>query len=315
MPDNGIKFFARGGVKLDDALEDADRGRLGERWDAPDRCRRRPGHAVRRARSRSTSTTCVGTLDRPLGRAPGRARLRQRRGLRGRAAALRAAGAEVVAINAEPDGLNINDGCGSTHLGRAAGGRARARRRRRHRPRRRRRPLPGRRRDGRDVDGDQLLAILALDLHEPGRLADDTVVATVMSNLGFVQAMRGGRASRVAQTAVGDRYVLEAMRAGGFALGGEQSGHVIMSEHATTGDGILTALHVLQRMAATGTALADARLGGDPAAAGAGQRARRRQGPRRRPGAGRGRGRRARPSSATPGGCCCARPAPSRWSG
>ena len=109
---------------------------------------------------------------------------------------------------------------------------------------------------GRIVDGDQILAILALAMHEAGRLKNDTVVATVMSNLGFVQAMQAAGIT-VEQTRVGDRYVLEAMRAGGFSLGGEQSGHVVMSEHATTGDGVLTALHLMSRMAATGTSLAD----------------------------------------------------------
>jgi phosphoglucosamine mutase len=170
--------------------------------------------------------------------------------------ALRDAGAEVVAICAEPDGLNINDGCGSTHLdvvqkavvehgadvGFALDGDA----------------------DrclavdaaGNVVDGDQILAILALAMRERGHLYADTVVATVMSNLGFVQAMTAAGIV-VRQTAVGDRYVLEEMKAGGFTLGGEQSGHVIMSEHATTGDGILTALQVLDRMAATGASIAD----------------------------------------------------------
>ena len=109
---------------------------------------------------------------------------------------------------------------------------------------------------GRIVDGDQILAILALALRESGRLKNDTVVATVMSNLGFVQAMRAAGIT-VEQTRVGDRYVLEAMKAGGFTLGGEQSGHVVMSEHATTGDGVLTALHLMSRMASTGQSLAD----------------------------------------------------------
>ena len=89
---------------------------------------------------------------------------------------------------------------------------------------------------------------------EAGRLAKDTVVATVMSNIGFVRAMKAAGVG-VRQTKVGDRYVLEAMRVSGYTLGGEQSGHVIMSDHATTGDGILTALHVLERMAATGQSL------------------------------------------------------------
>ena len=126
---------------------------------------------------------------------------------------------------------------------------------------------------------------------EPGQLAKDTVVATVMSNLGFVQAMSEAGVG-VRQTKVGDRYVLEAMRVGGYTLGGEQSGHVIMSEYATTGDGILTALHVLERMAATGQSLRRPRLGGDPAPAGAGQRPGRRQVARRRRRRPRGRGRR-----------------------
>ncbi len=106
------------------------------------------------------------------------------------------------------------------------------------------------------VDGDQILAILALALAERGSLVRNTVVATVMSNLGFVQAMRAAGLT-VLQTSVGDRYVLEEMRAAGYSLGGEQSGHVIMSDHATTGDGILTALHVLARMAGTGSSLAE----------------------------------------------------------
>jgi phosphoglucosamine mutase len=107
---------------------------------------------------------------------------------------------------------------------------------------------------GNVVDGDQILAILALSMKEQGRLAKDTVVATVMSNLGFVQAMREHGVD-VRRTKVGDRYVLEAMKVSGYTLGGEQSGHVIMSDHATTGDGILTAIQVLERMATTGQSL------------------------------------------------------------
>ena len=110
--------------------------------------------------------------------------------------------------------------------------------------------------EGSAVDGDQILSILAQSMHEQGRLAKDTVVATVMSNLGFVHAMRDAGIG-VRQTKVGDRYVLEAMNISGYSLGGEQSGHVIMSDHATTGDGILTALAVLERMATTGRSLRD----------------------------------------------------------
>ena len=170
--------------------------------------------------------------------------------------ALEDAGATVIAIHADPDGLNINDNCGSTHLeslqaavvehGAHAGF-----------------ALDGDAdrclavdAEGNVVDGDQLLAILSLSLLDQGRLAKDTVVATVMSNLGFVQAMRANGVG-VRQTKVGDRYVLEAMKVSGYSLGGEQSGHVIMSDHATTGDGILTTLHVMERMATTGKSLAE----------------------------------------------------------
>jgi phosphoglucosamine mutase len=109
---------------------------------------------------------------------------------------------------------------------------------------------------GNIVDGDQILAVLALAMRDAGTLRADTVVATVMSNLGFVQALRREDVG-VRQTKVGDRYVLEAMKAHRYSLGGEQSGHVIMSDHATTGDGILTALHVLARMAEKQSTLAD----------------------------------------------------------
>ena len=170
--------------------------------------------------------------------------------------ALRDAGAEVVAICAEPDGLNINEGCGSTHLdvlqravveqgadvGFALDGDADR--------------CLAVDRQGNVVDGDQILAILALAMRDAGTLHADTVVATGKSNLGFVQAMRHAGVG-VRQTKVGDRYVLEMMKAGHYSLGGEQSGHVIMSDHATTGDGILTALHVLARMAEKRATLAE----------------------------------------------------------
>jgi phosphoglucosamine mutase len=255
MPDNGIKFLARGGLKLDDAIEVAIEQRLEEPWDRP------TGGSVGRVRPHltavdeyaahldSTLTQRLTGLKVVLDCAHGAASVAGPK-------ALRDAGAEVIAICAEPDGLNINEGCGSTHLevlqkavvehgadvGFALDGDA----------------------DrclavdsaGAVVDGDQILAVLALAMREQGRLHDDTVVATVMSNLGFVQAMTAAGVV-VRQTAVGDRYVLEEMKAGGFTLGGEQSGHVIMSEYATTGDGILTALQVLDRMAVTGATIAE----------------------------------------------------------
>jgi phosphoglucosamine mutase len=255
MPDNGIKFLSRGGVKLDDAIEVVIEQRLREPWDRP------TGGSVGRVRPHATAIDeyaahLDGTVVHDLAGikvvldcAHGAASVAGPK-------ALRDAGAEVVAICNEPDGLNINDGCGSTHLevlqkavvqhgadvGFALDGDA----------------------DrclavdaaGSVVDGDQIMAVLALAMRDQGRLHQDTVVATVMSNLGFVQAMTAAGIV-VRQTAVGDRYVLEDMKAGGYTLGGEQSGHVIMSEHATTGDGILTALQVLDRMAATGSPIAE----------------------------------------------------------
>ncbi len=169
---------------------------------------------------------------------------------------LQMAGAKVIAIGAEPDGLNINDGCGSTHLetlsaevakqgadaGIAHDGDAD------------RCLAVGA--DGEVIDGDQILAVLALALAGQGRLPGNTVVTTVMANLGFKNAMKDAGIT-VIETAVGDRYVLEAMRAGPYALGGEQSGHIIMLDHATTGDGLLTALQLLATAARQALPLAD----------------------------------------------------------
>jgi phosphoglucosamine mutase len=253
MPDNGIKFLARGGVKLDDALELEIETRLGEDWDRP------TGEDVGRvtpygATVEEYADHLLATVDhRPAGL---RVVLDCANGAASEVGprALREAGVAVVTINDQPNGVNINEGCGSTHLaglrqavvahgadaGFALDGDADRCLAVDH--------------TGATVDGDQLMAILALDLHERGRLAHDTVVATVMSNLGLRQAMQRADIT-LHQTAVGDRYVLEAMRDGGFTLGGEQSGHIIMSEHATTGDGILVALQVLQRMARTDRSL------------------------------------------------------------
>ena len=262
MPDNGIKFFARGGHKLDDALEEQIEARLHADEPLPTgaavgRVRQHP-EAAQRYADHLVSTLQVDGSDgaRPL--AGLRLVLDCAEGAAYDAGprALEAAGATVVAIHASPDGLNINDGCGSTHLeplrkavlehgadaGFALDGDADR--------------MLAVDAGGDVVDGDQVLAILALAGRESGSLVDDTVVATVMSNLGFVQAMEAAGIT-VATTKVGDRYVLEQMRASGFVLGGEQSGHVIMSRHATTGDGLLSALHVAARMAATGRSLAD----------------------------------------------------------
>ncbi len=158
--------------------------------------------------------------------------------------ALRRAGAEVITIGAEPDGQNINAGCGSTHLdplvaavvahgadaGVAYDGDADR--------------CLAVDADGQILDGDQILAVLATELKDAGKLAGDGVVVTVMSNQGFHVAMREA-GIRVIETPVGDRYVSQAMRDGGYVLGGEQSGHIIVLEHAATGDGILTSLQLL----------------------------------------------------------------------
>ena len=168
----------------------------------------------------------------------------------------RKAGADVVALHAQPDGLNINDGCGCVHLdglrkavleqgaalGIAHDGDA----------------------DrclavdatGEVVDGDQIMAILAVAMQASGQLVANTLVATVMSNLGLHLAMRE-RGVLVRTTPVGDRYVLEALAAGGFSLGGEQSGHVVLPQHASTGDGLLTALRLMSRVVASGQSLAE----------------------------------------------------------
>jgi phosphoglucosamine mutase len=255
MPDNGIKFLSRGGVKLDDGIEHAIEQRLREPWDRPTGARVGRVSTYEEAVDRYTAHL-VSTLPRRLDGI--RVVLDCAHGAAFEAGpkALRDAGADVVAICAEPDGLNINDGCGSTHLdvlrktvvergadvGLALDGDADRCLAVDH--------------QGNVVDGDQILAILALSMRDAGELHADTVVATVMSNLGFVQAMRREGVG-VRQTKVGDRYVLEAMKAGGYSLGGEQSGHVIMSAHATTGDGILTGLQVLGRMAEKDASLAD----------------------------------------------------------
>ncbi|MFB7410080.1 MULTISPECIES: phosphoglucosamine mutase [unclassified Streptomyces] len=260
MPDNGIKFFARGGHKLADELEDKieavyEEHRTGAPWERP------TGSGVGRVRDYDEGfDTYVAHL---IGVLPNRLDglkvvLDEAHGAAARVSpeAFTRAGAQVVTIGAEPDGLNINDGCGSTHLGllKAAVVEHGA--------------DLGIAHDGdadrclavdaagNEVDGDQILAVLALAMREAGALRGDTVVATVMSNLGFKLAMEREGLNLV-QTAVGDRYVLESMKEHGFALGGEQSGHVIVLDHATTGDGTLTGLMLAARVAATGTSLAD----------------------------------------------------------
>lgn len=266
MPDNGIKFLARGGHKLDDAHEDRIEAALfstGESGGSGDDWRPPTGAAVGRVSTHPTAVDdyaahLVATLDGDRALAGLRVVLDCAHGAASVVGprVLEAAGAEVVCIGDGPDGLNINDGVGSTHLeplraavlehgadaGIAVDGDADRCLAIDH--------------TGADVDGDQIMAVLALALRARGALVDDTLVATVMSNQGLVNALRGA-GIRVERAAVGDRYVLERMGAGGYTLGGEQSGHVILAEHATTGDGLLTALHLLQQVALTGTPLAE----------------------------------------------------------
>lgn len=255
MPDNGIKIFGPGGHKLDDATEDrieeyvhggpgirptgAGIGRVLDAEDALDRYLRHAGKAV---------TTRLDGLTVVVDCAHGA-------GWAAAPKAYRAAGANVIAINAEPNGLNINDGCGSTHmdavraavvengadLGLAHDGDA----------------------DrclavdatGRVMDGDAIMVVLALALQEADELAANTLVTTVMSNMGLHLAMRAA-GIEVRTTSVGDRYVLEELRAGEFSLGGEQSGHIVMPGFGTTGDGIVTGLRLMSRMAQTRSTLA-----------------------------------------------------------
>jgi phosphoglucosamine mutase len=255
MPDNGIKFFARGGVKLDDAVEDAIEARMREPWLRPTGADVGRIHLLEDAHERYVRHLLASLPHRLDGL---RVVVDCANGAASRTApdALRRAGADVVAIHAEPDGTNINDGCGSTHMEslRAAVLEHHA--------------DAGIAHDGDAdrclavdasgdvVDGDQILSVLSLALLDHGRLTESTVVATVMSNLGFTLAMQRAGV-HVVQTAVGDRYVLEEMNARGLPLGGEQSGHVVMLEHATTGDGSLTALHLLARVAETGKPLGE----------------------------------------------------------
>lgn len=252
-PDNGIKFLARGGQKLDDALEDAIEaqldlepprpfgggvGRIRRFADAEDRY---VVHLLSTMPNRLGGLKVV--LDCAHGAASGCS-----------PEVFKNAGADVVVIGADPDGVNINDGYGSTHLeklqqavvehsadlGIAHDGDADRCLAVDH--------------EGTVVDGDQIMAIMATTLKEQGKLVKNMLVATVMSNLGLKLAMEAAGID-IAETAVGDRYVLEAMRAQGYNLGGEQSGHVIFADHATTGDGVLTGLHIAARVAATGKTL------------------------------------------------------------
>jgi len=257
MPDNGIKLFARGGHKLPDDIETeietlVDAGpptgrpigaAIGRVHDAEDAAQRYIAHLLAAVPTRLDGVRVV--VDCAHGAASAVAPETYRR-----------AGATVIAVAAEPDGININDGVGSTHidvlakrvvaegadLGIAHDGDADR--------------CLAVDADGDIIDGDQILGLGAVALRDSGQLRDDTIVATVMSNLGLHHGMRDAGIS-VVTTAVGDRYVLEELRARGLSLGGEQSGHVIFTDAATTGDGLLTALNVMAYMASSGKSLAE----------------------------------------------------------
>ncbi|MET0783598.1 MAG: phosphoglucosamine mutase [Leifsonia flava] len=254
-PDNGIKLFAIGGTKLPDEVEDRIEAHLGIEKLLP------TGGDVGRIRRFADGEDryilhLMGTLPHRLDGvhvvldcANGAAA-----GISPEVFAL--AGAKITVIGADPDGTNINEGVGSTHLdhlatkvleagadiGIAHDGDADR--------------CLAVDADGNVIDGDQIMAILAVAMKERGHLTNDTLVVTVMSNLGLHKAMEAN-GIKVIQTAVGDRYVLEELNADSLALGGEQSGHVIMTEHATTGDGILTGLHLVAEMARTGKSVAE----------------------------------------------------------
>jgi len=253
MPDNGIKLFQRGGEKLADDVEALVEARIGEPWQRP------TGAAVGRVINDdqlvnnyiehllSTIDVSLTGLKVVVDCANGASSFTA-------PVALSRAGAEVIAIANTPDGWNINDGVGSTHLdflrssvlkngadvGIAHDGDA----------------------DrclaidatGAEIDGDVIMAILAKGFKAQGKLKANTIVGTVMSNLGFMHAMAEA-GIEVVTTAVGDRYVLEAMLQSDFNLGGEQSGHVIMRDHANTGDGLLTALQLLAEVKRSGQTL------------------------------------------------------------
>jgi len=252
-PDNGIKFFASGGHKLADEVEDQIEAAMNSKALSP------MGSSVGRVQRFADAEDryivhLLGAIPNPLD------------GLKivvdcahGAASAISPqvfadSGAEVIVIGNDPDGLNINAGFGSTHMsalqsavlehnadmGFAHDGDADR--------------CLGVDHDGQIIDGDQLMAILALSLKARGELARNTLVATVMSNLGLRLAMREADIEMI-ETKVGDRYVLEQIREGGYTLGGEQSGHIIFSRFATTGDGILTGLMIAAEVKRTGKSL------------------------------------------------------------
>jgi phosphoglucosamine mutase len=255
MPDNGIKLFSRGGGKLDDAVEAAIEKRMGEPWTRP------TGRNVGRitfdeGASARYLSHLLASVSTPLNGLKIVVDCANGASSHVAPIAYDQAGAKVIAIHHAPDGWNINENCGSTHLedlqaavvregadfGIAHDGDADR--------------CLAVDAQGNVVDGDVIMTILARGFKSRGALKSNTIVGTVMSNLGFMHAMKDAEID-VITTAVGDRYVLEKMLEGDFALGGEQSGHLIMREFANTGDGILTALQLAQEVVRTGKPLAE----------------------------------------------------------
>jgi phosphoglucosamine mutase len=266
--DNGIKFFGRAGVKLPDQTEDEIEARLSSSGGTSPCGGTIPESGFGRVTDAYSAHETyldhlLATLPAPANALPPLHGMRVVVDCAHGAAysigprALRRAGAEVIAIGAAPDGLNINASVGSTHLetlaaavlehgadaGLAFDGDAD-----------RCLAIDG---DGQPLDGDQILAVLASQLKRSNQLAGDTVVVTVMSNLGFHQAMRDSGIT-VIETPVGDKHVYAAMLDGGYILGGEQSGHIIQMGHATTGDGVLTGLHLLAAVNSIGVSVSAA---------------------------------------------------------
>jgi phosphoglucosamine mutase len=254
-PDNGIKIFARGGHKLADAVEDQIQAAMDAPALAP--LGGAVGHIKRMADAEDRYL--VHLLTAIPNRLDGlKVVLDCAHGAASAVSpdAFRDAGAEVIVIGNDPDGVNINDGYGSTHLsalqaavlehgadaGIAHDGDADRCLAVDH--------------TGAIVDGDQIMAVLAFAAKAAGELARNTLVATVMSNLGLRLAMKENDINLI-ETAVGDRYVLEAIREGSYTLGGEQSGHVIFTQWATTGDGVLTGLRLMAEVARTKKSLAE----------------------------------------------------------
>jgi phosphoglucosamine mutase len=254
--DNGIKFFAALGRKLDDATEERLETEL-ERVLVDRTHRQASGRISAEAGDDGYREALVGALEgRTLEGLHVVVDCAHGAAYRLAPEVLRSLGARVDVLFDDPDGTNINEDCGSTHpqalrqavveqgadAGLALDGDADRVLAVDHR--------------GELVDGDQIIAVCALDLRERGRLKEDAVVVTVMANLGFRQAMEE-RGVRVVETAVGDRYVLEALEQGGWSLGGEQSGHVIFRDLATTGDGVLTSIQLLDIVARAGRPLVE----------------------------------------------------------